>query len=209
MRAFKSVILSLAVILAIGSIAGAGAGTGTRASTRRVTPPETEAASRRGEGTGGAKDDTAEEHSAPDTPAAQEDGDAGDEAEDDSELWIEVDQSEQRVFIHQGGKVVRTMVASTGLPDSPTPNGTFRLEDRGEWFYSGKYKQGAKYWVSFLNHGEYLFHSVPMDKNRKIIPEEADKLGQKASHGCIRLSVADAKWFCDEIPADTRVVIHE
>ncbi|MGE5483841.1 MAG: L,D-transpeptidase [Ignavibacteriales bacterium] len=210
MRTLKAVILSLALLLAIGSIAGAVAGTGVGASTRQVTSPETGAVSRRGEETGGsAKDATVREHAASETPATQESDNAGDAAEDDSELWVEVDQSEQRVFIHQGSKVIRTFVASTGLPDSPTPNGTFRIENRGEWFYSGKYKQGGRYWVSFLNTGEYLFHSVPMDKNRKIIAEEAAKLGQKASHGCIRLSVDDARWFYGKIPVDTRVVVHE
>ncbi|MEJ1319666.1 L,D-transpeptidase [Latilactobacillus sakei] len=28
------------------------------------------------------------------------------------------------------------------------------------------------------------------------------------SHGCIRLSVADAKWFYQAIPVNTKVVIH-
>ncbi|NPV69867.1 MAG: L,D-transpeptidase [Firmicutes bacterium] len=134
---------------------------------------------------------------------------AGKTREDDSELWVEVDQSQQRVFVHQGGKVVQTFVASTGISSSPTSNGTFRIENRGDWFYSPKYKQGGMYWVSFMNRGEFLFHSVPMDENRKIIAHEAAKLGQKASHGCIRLSVADARWFYENIPANTRVVIHD
>ncbi|HAH78565.1 MAG TPA: L,D-transpeptidase, partial [Ruminococcaceae bacterium] len=35
----------------------------------------------------------------------------------------------------------------------------------------------------------------------------ADKLGEPASHGCIRLPVEDAKWIYDNIPEGTKVVI--
>ena len=39
-----------------------------------------------------------------------------------------------------------------------------------------------------------LLHSVPIDASGDYIEEEAEELGQKAnSHGCIRLTVADAK----------------
>ncbi|WP_278279724.1 L,D-transpeptidase [Clostridium sp. DMHC 10] len=33
------------------------------------------------------------------------------------------------------------------------------------------------------------------------------KLGTKASHGCVRLSIEDAKWMYDNIPRDTLVNI--
>jgi hypothetical protein len=75
------------------------------------------------------------------------------------------------------------MVASSGLdtkPDDSTPKGTFYIQqERGEWFYSPGYKEGAEYWVSWKNHGEFLFHSVPMDKNKQVKVSEAEKLSQK------------------------------
>lgn len=124
------------------------------------------------------------------------------------EVWIEVDLAQQRVRVRKEAEVIREMVASTGTPDKPTPQGSFRLENRGEWFFSEKYKQGGFYWVSFLNRGEYLFHSVPTDRHRRIIPEEAARLGQPASHGCVRLSLEDARWIYENLPAGTRVEIH-
>jgi lipoprotein-anchoring transpeptidase ErfK/SrfK len=48
-----------------------------------------------------------------------------------------------------------------------------------------------------------------MDENKEIIEEEAEKLGQPASHGCIRLKVEDAKWVYDNIPEKTEVFIHD
>ena len=57
-------------------------------------------------------------------------------------------------------------------------------------------------------YGPYLFHSVPTGQNfGDYLEDEAMKLGQPASHGCVRLTVADAKWFYDQVPDGTPVTI--
>lgn len=65
------------------------------------------------------------------------------------------------------------------------------------------------WWVSFKDWGVYLFHSVPMDRDKNVLAEEAAKLGIPASHGCIRLETDNARWIYDNIPAGTPVFIHE
>ncbi|WP_083756630.1 L,D-transpeptidase [Candidatus Desulforudis audaxviator] len=35
-----------------------------------------------------------------------------------------------------------------------------------------------------------------------------EKLGQPVSHGCVRLSLADAKWFFHHVPNGTMIVIY-
>jgi len=130
------------------------------------------------------------------------------DAADSLDMWIDVDITKQRVYVMQGDSVVREMTASTGMAGYETPLGTFHIQNRGEWFYSEKYQEGAQWWVSFKDWGVYLFHTVPMDRDRNIIQSEADKLGQPASHGCVRLSVEDAKWIYDNIEEGAKVVIH-
>ena len=122
--------------------------------------------------------------------------------------WIDVDATSQKVRIMQGDQAIKTMIASTGVEGHETPLGTFQIQNRGDWFFSEEYRQGAKYWVSFRDWGVYLFHSVAMDKEQNVIPEEEVKLGEPASHGCIRLPIIDAKWIYDNIPEKTKVVIH-
>jgi hypothetical protein len=126
-------------------------------------------------------------------------------------IWIDVSIDEQRVYIKDGERTLYTMVTSSGLdtsPDNSTPMGTFYVQsERGEWFYNNSEHEGAKYYVSWKNHGEFLVHTVAMDKNGKVIEEEAKKLGQKASHGCFRLTISDAKWLYDHIPVKTKVVV--
>jgi len=125
-----------------------------------------------------------------------------------SRYRIDVSVSEQKVRIYEDDALVKEWMASTGK-DGSTPLGHFKIQNRGKWFYSEKYQQGAMWWVSFKDWGVYLFHSVPMDRNRNVLEEEADKLGTPASHGCVRLETDNAKWIYDNIPAGTPVYIHE
>ncbi|MDD4569562.1 MAG: L,D-transpeptidase, partial [Tepidanaerobacteraceae bacterium] len=125
----------------------------------------------------------------------------------DEKYKVVVDLSEQKVHIYENDSIAKTFLCSTGLDkkDYGTPKGFYRIGERGDSFYSPKYKQGAYYWVRFNNN--YLFHSVPFDENKELIEDEAAKLGQKASHGCIRLSMDDALWFYKNVPQGTPVVI--
>lgn len=121
---------------------------------------------------------------------------------------IDVNVSDQKVRIFENDKMIKEWLVSTGQNDS-TPLGRFTIQNRGEWFFSEKYQQGAMWWVSFKDWGVYLFHSLPMDRDRSIITEEAEKLGSPASHGCVRLEIDKAKWIYDNIPQGTDVYIHK
>jgi lipoprotein-anchoring transpeptidase ErfK/SrfK len=121
--------------------------------------------------------------------------------------YVRVGLDEQLVRVYLDGREIRSMICSGGTAEKPTPVGRFYIQNRGDFFFSEKYQQGGKWWVSFRDWGIYLFHSVPTNRLGDIIPEEAAKLGQPASHGCIRLSMDDAKWFYDTIPAEAPVDI--
>lgn len=120
-----------------------------------------------------------------------------------------VDISDQRVYVFKDGTVIKDMVCSTGLPgkDTETHTGNFKIQSSGKSFFSKTYQEGGYWWVQY--DGDFLFHSVPFDVNRKIIPAEEAKLGQPASHGCVRLSLDNAKWFYDTLhtKVGTNVVI--
>jgi lipoprotein-anchoring transpeptidase ErfK/SrfK len=126
------------------------------------------------------------------------------------DAFLKVSIAKQRVYVMNGKKTLYTMYASTGSDESPTPTGTFKIQaERGDFFYNAASDEGAKYWVSFKNHGVYLFHTVPTDKNGKFLEDEAKQLGKEAqSHGCVRLSVPDAKWIYEKVPEGMKVEIH-
>ncbi|WP_427910919.1 L,D-transpeptidase [Pediococcus parvulus] len=126
-----------------------------------------------------------------------------------SNVWIQVSIAKQRVYIRNNKKRLYTMYATTGAKNS-TPTGTYHIQaERGEFFYNAQSKEGAKYYVSWKDHGVYLFHTVPTNSQGQFIVKEAKKLGKKAnSHGCVRLSVPDAKWIYTNIKEGIKVVIH-
>lgn len=121
-------------------------------------------------------------------------------------LSIRVSLAEQKVTVLDANdKAVKTFTCSSGESGYETPTGAYTVGGRGKSFYNESLQEGAYYWTRF--YGDYLFHSIPIDANYQIKPEEATKLGKAASHGCIRLALKDAKWIYEHIPDETRVVI--
>ena len=121
-------------------------------------------------------------------------------------LHIDVSLSNQKVEVLDAkDRDVKTFACSSGKKGSETPTGMFTVSQRGRSFFNDSLNEGAYYWVRFYK--AYLFHSVPFDKNGQIEQSEADKLGEPASHGCLRMSVENAKWIYDNIPDGTEVSI--
>ncbi|MBW4828397.1 MAG: L,D-transpeptidase family protein [Clostridiaceae bacterium] len=127
--------------------------------------------------------------------------------ENSSEWVLKFNQKDQTVQIYKEGKLLLKSLASGGLKDSFTPKGIFQIEEerRGEWAYVPRFKQGMKYWVGFK--GSYLFHSIPFTEDQEVIEEEAKKLGEPSSHGCIRLPINISKYIYDEVPDGALVII--
>ena len=121
---------------------------------------------------------------------------------------IYVSLADQITYVYKGNMnnwdKIKSFTCSTGINEEKTPTGIFDVRERGEWFFSDKYNQGGRYWVQF--YGDYLFHSVPYNEDKSEILDNT--LGTAASHGCIRLKTADAKWIYDNIQAGTKVIIN-
>ncbi len=122
---------------------------------------------------------------------------------------------DQRVYIYQWtgssySKLAHTFICSTGTKQNPTILGTFQAAGRnGEWYYFSESYVWARY--AFVIEGGYFFHSVLYNKKGDENPTSSSvrNLGSRASHGCIRLQVEDAKWIYDNCSAGMTVVIYE
>lgn len=116
-----------------------------------------------------------------------------------------------RVNSHGQTVVEKIFACSTGRKGFETPPGNYKTFGYYEW----KKMVGdvwARYAVTFSTKGKgLLIHSVPYyEKDMSTLEyAEYNKLGSAASSGCIRLSVADAKWVYDNCKNGTVVHVYE
>ena len=105
----------------------------------------------------------------------------------------------------------RAFLCSTGTKSNPSELGQYVLTGRrARWCEFPKWGGGkAQYWVRI--NSDIAFHSVLYGANDEMSLKVSslNNLGKRGSHGCIRLTVADAKWVYDNCRAGTVVTIHE
>ena len=89
---------------------------------------------------------------------------------------------------------------TTGASSSPTVKGSYQVTGRGKSFGSG---YTCWYYTQF--YGNYLFHSVLYQPGSMTRIQDG-RLGISASHGCVRLSLSNAKWIYNNVPNGTRVI---
>ena len=103
--------------------------------------------------------------------------------------------------------LVQSFKCSTGLHDS-TPRGIF-LDGHPlhRWHHFQKFYCWAQY--SFEIEGDILFHSViySSDNEKTLRSGSLYALGNPASHGCVRLTVNDAKWLFENCKRGENVII--
>lgn len=119
------------------------------------------------------------------------------------ERWIDVNLTTQRLTAYVGQTPVFSTAVSTGIWKYPTVVGTYRIYVKyGSATMSGG--SGADYYylpnvpyVMYFFRG-YGLHGTYWHNN----------FGRPMSHGCVNLSVADAKWLFNFAEVGTKVVTH-
>jgi len=126
-----------------------------------------------------------------------------------SSYWLKVNKKANVVTVYKKvsgkWKPVKAMLCSCG---KTTPSGTFRTGRQRRW---GALILGQ--WAQYTTRikGPYLFHSVPYRSRERnsMYAKEYQKLGKLASHGCVRLSMIDAKWIYKNCRKGTKVTIYK
>ena len=102
---------------------------------------------------------------------------------------------------------LRHMVCSTGRNYDRTRNGIYTIQGhKGEWYtYPGPSGDTIR-WPS-VYRGGYYFHSPLYNRNHTIRGYTVNRLGNRASAGCVRLKSNDAEWVYKNCPNGTTVWI--
>ncbi len=122
-------------------------------------------------------------------------------------IKVNKQQNVVTIYKNKGGKYepYKAFVCSAGYA---TPTGSFSLGEKMRWHVLDGPSYGQ--YCSRIYNG-FLFHSVWYYQNGQKSSQsyvQYNRLGSTASHGCVRLTVADAKWIYDNCPSGTKVVIY-
>ncbi|MCP4543268.1 MAG: LysM peptidoglycan-binding domain-containing protein [Chloroflexi bacterium] len=113
--------------------------------------------------------------------------------------WIDIDLSAQRVTAYVGNTAVRSTLASTGLPATPTPTGQFYIYVK----YVSTLMTGPGYYLPNVPYTMYFYHGYGIHGTYWH-----SNFGYPMSHGCVNLPTSEAQWFFNWASVGTLVNIH-
>jgi hypothetical protein len=119
---------------------------------------------------------------------------------------IEVSTVARRLTVLDGGKVIARFTVAVGVSGAPTPTGRFAVTDR---LLTGDPE--GPYGCCILALSAHSPHAIQgwTGGTRIAIhstPEVAS-IGEAASHGCVRVTLADGQWLLDHVPLGTPTLI--
>ncbi len=119
---------------------------------------------------------------------------------------IMVDTSTRRVTVYYAGRVARRFEAIVGAPSTPTPHGTFFVEEAVE-LAAGE--PGAPFALALSARSDALRHfdGGPGQIALHGLDNVGGELGTAESHGCVRLADATMRWLITRIGPGVPVTI--
>lgn len=122
-------------------------------------------------------------------------------------VLVSLKKHQVRIYKGKKNKWIRKKKfrCTTGKSSTPTLKGSFTVGIKGKYFNTG-YNGRCWYYTQF--RGNYLFHSVIYYRSSSPSRVMDGRLGRSLSHGCVRLSLKNAKWIYKNIPRRTKVYIY-
>jgi LysM repeat protein len=124
------------------------------------------------------------------------------------EKRIEVDVSEQRMYVWQGNNLIWNFTSSTGMAGYPTRRGNFAVQSRIPNAWSSPWQLWMPNWLGIYWAGgsENGIHALPIVNGQRLW---AGYLGTPISYGCIVLGISEAELLYNWAEIGTPVVIHD
>ena len=110
----------------------------------------------------------------------------------EAKIAITVDKDAQQMTVAVDGVERYTWPVSTGNPSHETPNGKFQTFRMEEDHYSKEFDEAPMPNAIFFTKSGHAIHGT----------DAVSRLGSPASHGCVRLSRANARTLWDMVKAD-------
>jgi len=116
---------------------------------------------------------------------------------------ITVDTAKQRLFVWEGGQMLRKIIVSTGMTYTPTVKGSFKVQRKIDMQnMSGYFPPYKPYFIRDVPYVMYFYGAYAIHGTHWHT-----KFGTPHSHGCVNLSVPDAQWLYSWAEVGTRVEV--
>src|SRR5947209_8334313 len=119
---------------------------------------------------------------------------------------LEVSLAARRLTVLEAGKAIERFTVAIGRPGAPTPTGRFAVTDR---LTTGN--PAGPYGCCILALSAHSPHAIQgwTGGDRIAIHSTPDvaSLGDAASHGCVRVTLAQGRWLLAHIPLGTPTLI--
>jgi lipoprotein-anchoring transpeptidase ErfK/SrfK len=99
---------------------------------------------------------------------------------------IVVSVSTQRIFAYEDGRLVRSHLVSTGLPQTPTVLGDYKVYVK----YTADDMSGPDYFLPQVPYTMYFYQGYAIHGTYWH-----NAFGRQMSHGCVNLPVDESQWF--------------
>ena len=119
------------------------------------------------------------------------------------ERWIDIDLSSQRLTAYEGDLPVFTSIVSTGTAAHPTVVGQFRIWHRTPSQTMDGRRLGYDYVLPNVPFVQYFFEDYAIHGTYWH-----DNFGTPMSHGCVNMTIPDARWLYDWSDYGTLVNVH-
>ncbi len=132
----------------------------------------------------------------------------------EAEQYIEIDLSQQKMYLWEGGKNLAIHRISSGLY-YPTPPGRYRILNKANNAYSYIYNVWMPFWMAFSLdpkvHAYLGIHELPywVDGAGQEIRRPRDFIGSPHTGGCVSLDVGEAQLVYDWAKIGTPVLIFD
>ena len=105
------------------------------------------------------------------------------------ERWIEIDLSDQKLYAHEGDKIVYEFLVSSGKW-APTPTGEFRvwIKLRYTLMHGGDKAKHTYYYLPNVPYTQYFYKGFGLHGTYWH-----NNFGNPMSHGCVNLATPDAE----------------
>jgi hypothetical protein len=120
--------------------------------------------------------------------------------------WLVVHTKTRRVIVYHGGRAIRVFKGIVGKPSTPTPHGTFFVE---ESIQLSRGDVGAPFALALSARSTVLqqFDGGPGQIALHGLDNVGGTLGTAASHGCVRLADSAMRWLVGRIGPGVPVTI--